>query len=144
ASQSYTVTINPPLAITTPSLTSWTVNYFGYSQTIATSGGTGADTFAVTAGALPAGLSLNPYTGAITGTPTSTSGGSFTITATDAVGAAASHSYAVAVNAALSITTAGLINWTVNKSGYSQTISASGGTGAYAFSVTAGSLPTGL
>lgn len=47
------------------------------------SGGTGAVTYAVTNGALPAGLTLNPSTGAITGTPSVSGAYHFTIGATD-------------------------------------------------------------
>jgi len=55
-----------------------------YSGSVAKlSGGTGAVTYAVTDGALPAGLTLNPSTGAITGTPSVSGAYSFTITATD-------------------------------------------------------------
>jgi hypothetical protein len=51
-----------------------------------TIGGTSPVTFAVTAGTLPAGVTLNPVTGAITGTYTTAADYSFTITATDAEG----------------------------------------------------------
>lgn len=49
---------------------------------------TNSPTYSVTAGSLPAGLSLNSSTGAVTGTPTGTVGTaySFTITATNAQG----------------------------------------------------------
>ncbi len=40
--------------------------------------------------------------------------------------------------------TPSLPNWTVNQPGYSQTITATGGTGSVTFAVTAGTLPTGL
>jgi hypothetical protein len=40
-------------------------------------------TWAVTAGALPPGLSLNSHTGTITGTPTERGGFNFTIVATN-------------------------------------------------------------
>lgn len=56
-----------------------------YSQTVVASG-TAPITFAVTSGGLPAGLSLNANTGAITGTPTTLEIYSFTITATNAAG----------------------------------------------------------
>ena len=73
----------PPMAITTTSLPTPVIGV-AYNQTVATSGGTAPVTFAVTTGALPAGLSLNAATGAITGTPTTAGAYSFTITATDA------------------------------------------------------------
>lgn len=61
---------DPPLAITTASpLPEGTVGSV-YSTTIAASGGTGARTWTVVIGALPAGLELNQSTGAISGTPT--------------------------------------------------------------------------
>ncbi len=51
-----------------------------------------AVTYAVTSGSLPAGLTLDPNTGAITGTPTAGSTGSIIITATDPVGRTATTS----------------------------------------------------
>jgi hypothetical protein len=48
------------------------------------------------------------------------------------------------ISAPVKITTATLPNCTVNQPGYSQTISATGGTGTLKFSVTAGTVPTGL
>jgi len=53
-----------------------------YTATIAATGGIGTVSYAVTAGALPAGLSLNAATGAITGTPSAAGANSFTVTAT--------------------------------------------------------------
>ena len=55
------------------------------SQAIA-SGGTGAYQFAITGGALPDGLSLNPSTGAISGTPISGGTFSYTVQVTDSAG----------------------------------------------------------
>lgn len=48
--------------------------------------GTPAPTYSVTAGSLPAGLTLDPATGAITGTPTATGPYSFTIEAANTAG----------------------------------------------------------
>lgn len=45
-----------------------------------------AASFAVTAGALPAGLTLDPSTGAITGTPTAAGAFAFTVTASNSFG----------------------------------------------------------
>lgn len=55
-----------------------------YNHTISVTGGTGARNFTISAGALPAGLSLGVATGAIAGTPTGpASTTNFTITVTD-------------------------------------------------------------
>ncbi|WP_337103781.1 S-layer homology domain-containing protein [Paenibacillus sp. YIM B09110] len=63
------------------------------------SGGTGAVSYAVTNGTLPAGLTLNPSTGAITGTPSESGTYSFTIRATDSATtpATASMQYTVTI-----------------------------------------------
>jgi hypothetical protein len=69
-----TVTLSPstlPVATTTAA----------YNQTL-TVAQSGTYTFAVTAGTLPSGLSLNQVTGAITGIPTTSGLSSFTLTAT--------------------------------------------------------------
>ena len=116
-----------------------------YAQSIAVVGGTAPDTFAVTAGSLPPGLSLNSGTGAITGTPTTTSGSPFFIHhyRTDLTDAIASKSYTVAINTGSTITTTSLPNWTVNRP-YSQTIAVSGAINPVSFAVAGGNLPTGL
>ncbi|HEV3384958.1 MAG TPA: Ig-like domain repeat protein, partial [Gemmata sp.] len=92
ATQSFTLTVDPPPTITTTTLPNWTVSQ-AYSQTIGLSGGTDPITFAVSSGSLPTGLSLDSSTGAITGTPTTITGSpfNFTVTATDAANATASQ-----------------------------------------------------
>ena len=73
------MTINSPVAITTNTLADWTQNQSGYSQTIATTGGTAPLTFSVAVGNLPAGLTINSSTGVIAGTPTAVGSTTFTI-----------------------------------------------------------------
>jgi hypothetical protein len=72
---------SPPLTVTTTGLPD---DGYGqpYSATLATSG-TGSDTWSVTSGALPAGLTLDPGSGVISGTPTSAGPSSFAVSATD-------------------------------------------------------------
>jgi len=53
-----------------------------YDHTFPSAGGTPPLSFAVTSGALPDGLTLNPATGEVTGTPTSVGTFAFTITVT--------------------------------------------------------------
>jgi len=141
-SRPYTLTVHPVLAVSPTSLAAGTVG-IAYSQTVSASGGTGPYTFAVTGGALPAGLSLSTTTGLIGGTPTSTSPNSFTITATDSNGATGSHLYSVAINASITVSPSSLPNGTAG-SPYSQTVSATGGAGGFTFSVSSGALPAGL
>jgi beta propeller repeat protein len=71
----------PSLTVTTTSLPDAGYGQ-PYSQTLATSG-TGPDTWAVTGGALPPGLTLDPASGTISGTPTAAGPASFTVSATD-------------------------------------------------------------
>ncbi len=63
-----------------------------YSQTITSSGGTAPYSFGVTAGALPAGLTLTPA-GVLAGTPATPGTSTFTIRGTDANGCFAALSY---------------------------------------------------
>jgi hypothetical protein len=75
-----------------------------YNQTLAVTGGFGARTFSVSAGALPAGLTLNTSTGAITGIPTAPAGtASFTITVVDSSTPAQSDSQALTIDIVLTL-----------------------------------------
>ena len=72
-----------------------------YSQSITPGGGMGAPfAFAVTAGTLPMGLSLNATTGIITGTPTAAGPAAFTIRVADGGANFASQAYSVTTIAA--------------------------------------------
>jgi hypothetical protein len=74
-SVSLTLTIAPvTLAITTSSLPNGLVGT-AYSANLTATGGTTPYTWSLTSGTLPAGLSLNGATGAITGTPTEAANG---------------------------------------------------------------------
>src|SRR5262245_11827339 len=70
-----------PLTITTTALPAAAVNQ-AYSATLAASGGTPPYTWALASGTLPAGLTLTPSTGAITGTPTAAGTANFTVRVT--------------------------------------------------------------
>lgn len=119
-----------------------------YSQTISATGGAPPYTFTVSSGALPPGLTLNATTGVISGTPTTAGQFSFTITATDANGCPGSRAYTLVISL---LSSCPFI--TVNPPTlptpvvgvfYNQTITASGGTPPYTFTVSSGSLPPGL
>lgn len=70
-----------------------------YSSTVTSDEGTSPFTFSVFSGSLPAGLSLNASTGAITGTPTAAGTSTFTIRATDATGAIGDTTFQIIVTA---------------------------------------------
>ncbi|HEX3842240.1 MAG TPA: putative Ig domain-containing protein, partial [Acidimicrobiales bacterium] len=142
ASQSYTVTILAAPSITTATLPGGE-NGVPYSQTVAGAGGSIPYAWSVTAGSLPAGLTLDTSTGVISGTPTGSGSSPFTVTLTDAHNQTATQAYTVGILAAPSITTATLPGGEVGAP-YSQTVIGTGGSTPYAWSVTAGSLPTGL
>ncbi|MFN7976184.1 MAG: putative Ig domain-containing protein, partial [Acidobacteriota bacterium] len=143
-SRAYTVTIAcATITVNPASLPNGTIGV-AYSQTVTASGGTAPYTFAVTAGALPAGLALNAATGVISGTPTATGTFNFTITATDANGCTGNRAYTVVISCGtITVNPASLPNGSTGVA-YSQTVTASGGTAPYTFAVTAGALPPGL
>lgn len=119
-----------------------------YSQTITASGGVAPYSFAVTAGALPAGLSLSSG-GVLGGTPTAGGSFNFTITATDSSPFpgpfAGSQAYTLVVSAPTIVLPAtGLAGGTVGTAYSASITAASGGTAPYSYAVTAGALPGGL
>ena len=67
----------------------------------------------------------------------------FTVTATDSLGSTDSKTYTVAITSPFSISPSTLPGDTVNVP-YSQTLTASGGTGTVTFTTTSGTLPTGV
>ncbi|MBK0027142.1 autotransporter domain-containing protein [Stenotrophomonas sp. S48] len=134
----------PPTITVNPATLANPVVGTAYSQTVTGSGGTAPYTFDITSGALPAGLSFNTGTGVISGTPTAGGGFTVTVRATDASGFQGSRAYTNTVIApAIAIAPTTLPDGAV-AAGYSQVITASGGTPSYSYSVTAGALPAGL
>ena len=142
ATMPYTGQVSDPLAVG-PAALAPTTNGTPFTQTEVPTGGRGPDTFAVTAGALPAGLALDPKTGVISGTPTTDGPVSFSVTATDADGRTATAAYAGTVVDPLAITTTAL-PVPVTGAAYSQPVAVTGGRGADTFAVTAGAMPAGL
>ncbi|MEQ1759803.1 MAG: putative Ig domain-containing protein [Vicinamibacterales bacterium] len=115
-----------------------------YSQTLLAPGCGAGCTFTSTA--LPAGLSLNSSTGAITGTPTATSTSTPTITATGANGTVAKvFSLTVVTNPAqaLFIPATTFADVTVGNNGSIRLI-AQGGTAPYTWTLESGTLPAGI
>jgi mono/diheme cytochrome c family protein len=139
------------LNISTTSLPAGTVGTV-YSQTLAATGGTSPYTnWVVSSGTLPAGLALAPATGVISGTPTTAATSNFTVSVTDSAATPATVTKALSITvtaagAALSITTSSpLAAGTVGTAYGPVTLSATGGTPPYTWSIATGStLPAGL
>ncbi|MGH9519918.1 MAG: Ig domain-containing protein, partial [Terriglobales bacterium] len=143
--QPFVLVVNP-FAITPPVLFSG-VEGRGYDLTLATQGGTAPFTFVLLTGSLPPGLTLNPATGEITGVPAPGSAGTYTLglQATDTNGLKASQSLSLVIfsGTTFAITTTGLPSATGGQN-YQQTIAADFGTPPYTFTVSNGTLPSGL
>jgi hypothetical protein len=145
ANLSITVTVSP-LTVATAALPAATADV-SYSAKLAVSGGIAPYTWSVTQGSLPAGLKLDPSTGAISGKPTAPGTASFTVTVGDAENpaATASANLSITVTAApLVITTTSVLPSGTAGAPYSVKLAASGGLTPYTWSIASGSLPAGL
>ena len=131
------------LQITTTTVPAGTVGT-AYSTTLSATGGTPPYSWTLTSGSLPAGLTLSA-SGTISGTPTTAGTASFAVKVTDSASlTATSGTLALVVNAAaLQITTTTVPAGTVGTA-YSTTLSATGGTPPYSWTLASGSLPAGL
>ncbi|PYS54919.1 MAG: hypothetical protein DMG13_06135 [Acidobacteria bacterium] len=144
-SKSFSIAINPPpLSITTvPPLPAATVGT-SYSQTLAATGGTPPYAWSVASGALPAGLTLSAA-GVISGSPITVGSSNFTIQVADSGSQTVSKSFSITTNPPpLSITTVPPLPAATVGMSYSQTLSSTGGTPPYAWSIASGALPAGL
>jgi len=139
--RAYTVRICGVISLTV-SLPNGTTGV-AYSQTITASGGAPPSSFAVTAGSLPPGLSLNGD-GTLSGTPTQSGSFTFTVTATDPLGCTGSQNYIVNIGCqTVTIDQTVLANGFAGTA-YNQTLTATGGTAPYSFAVSGGALPGGI
>lgn len=129
--------------ITTTSLPNGTQGT-GYSQTLSASLGPIPYRWSVDSGTLPAGLTLNPNTGVISGTPAAMGTSTFKLLAVDASNEPASRNFSITIDPPpLSIATVSLPS-AMQGSAYSASLTATGGTTPYTWSIASGSLPSGL
>src|SRR5712692_9952830 len=140
------LTINSvSLTITTASLPTATVQQ-PYSAGISNSGGAAPYTWKIASGNLPPGLALDSTSGAINGAPGQAGKYAFTAQVSDSSSTPQTASQTLAVNV---IATSLLIGTTTLPRGtvqvpYISTLTATGGTAPYSWSVVSGALPPGL
>jgi len=146
ANLSITVTNPPPLQITTTSLPDGMTGT-AYSTTVSATGGVQPYTWSVSSGNLPTDLTLNSSTGQISGTPSATGTFNFTVQVQDsenpAVATTANLSITINSGTPLQITTTSLPEGS-EATAYSVTLSATGGSAPYSWSLSTGTLPAGL
>jgi hypothetical protein len=143
--QAYSINVAPPtLSLAPASLPAGTAGA-AYSQPVTASGGNTPYSYAVTSGALPAGLNLSAV-GLLSGTPTASGSFTFEVTATDSTTPTASVARSYTLSVAAPVITLAPTSLTAGTAAvaYNATIAASGGTATYSYSIGSGALPAGL
>jgi hypothetical protein len=144
ATKAFALTVMVPLEITTTNPLPAATQGQPYSQPLTASGGTAPYTWS--SDTLPADLTLSP-TGVLSGAPTATGSYSFTVTAKDATPATpltTTKTFALTVNSGpLEITTPSPLPLATMWQSYSETLTATGGTPPYTWSL-GGNPPAGL
>jgi Putative Ig domain/NHL repeat len=146
ASRTYTMTVNPALALNTLGWSSqWTVGRTWYGGSISTSGGTGALSVSSQSN-LPPGLSAKVIGTSVTftGTPTATGTyGNVQLTVQDSTGATASGTVSITINPVPTLGSLSNTVWEVNQPGFTGAVSVFGGTDSIG-NLSATGLPPGL
>jgi len=140
----FTLVVAPPTILMTPDELFAATSGLFYSSKMAASGGLGAYTYTVSIGALPAGIALGTN-GTISGIPNAAPGiYPFTVTATDAYGATGTKSMTLKLATPfILVSSVGLPAATVGVT-YLQTLTVTGGSAPYGYSVVDGTVPTGI
>jgi hypothetical protein len=141
-SKNFTVTIAPALIITTNSLVNGQIGT-AYAAALAATGGTPPYLWALT-GTLPAGLTLDRSTGAITGMPTANGASNFTVQVTDSAGVVSTKPLSIVIGPLITFTTPSPLPNATAGAAYSQSIAVTGGTPPYTFTLDSGALPAGI
>jgi hypothetical protein len=148
ATGTFTIIVGTSLSISTAPLLPAGAPGAPYSQAFSATGGTAPYTWWVLSqqGPLPPGLSLDPQTGRLAGTPTTSGSYQFTVEVIDAVGLTATRLFTLNTTGAVTIVSQSPLTGGVVGAAYQNQLQASGGTAPYTWSVlsTAGPLPPGL
>ncbi len=116
-----------------------------YSTQVNIFGGVGVHTASISSGSLPSGLSLDPATGIISGTPGASDSFSFTFQVADSAipPVTTSQNLVIRIGAPLVITNASLFDGIVGVL-YTKNLNSTGGLGNTTWSVLSGTLPPGI
>ncbi|WP_194704384.1 putative Ig domain-containing protein [Xanthomonas phaseoli] len=140
----YTLNIAAPTIALAPATVPTATRGTAYSQTLTASGGTAAYTYAITSGALPAGITL-ASNGTLSGTATLEGTFNFTVQATDANSFTGTQAYSLTVAGPNLVLPASTLPAGTAGQAYAAAIApATGGTAPYSYAVTAGALPGGV
>lgn len=137
-----TITTTPSITTAAPLVTSLVNTAFQAVQFAATEG-TAPYAYAVSAGTLPAGLTLSA-SGALTGTPTATGSSTFTVQVTDANNLIANKEFSLLITTSPTITSASPLPLGIVGSAYNKALATEDGTAPFTWGITAGTLPAGL
>lgn len=113
----------------------------GYSGQVTGTGGSGSYAYTLGATPLPAGLSLNSGTGAITGTPSAAGTFNVRLIATDANGFSGFADYVLDMSVVPVVTLPASLPDAREGRAYMQSVAASGAQAPYSYSISAGALP---
>ncbi len=138
----------PPAEVSLTCPASTGTNGTAYSSSVVGAGGVQPYTYSIGPGTLPTPLTIDPNTGAITGTPSANGPFAFTANDADATGlpsGTANTSCTITISPAVGPLT---LTCPANSGqvgvAYSSSLVASGGTPSYTYSITTGALPTPL
>ncbi|NDV14111.1 autotransporter domain-containing protein [Crenobacter caeni] len=133
------ITVTAPTLNLTPSTLSRGTVGTAYSATFSASAGAAPYSYSITTGSLPGGLSLDPATGEISGTPTGDGTSNFTVTVTDTYNATGSRAYSLVIG--VQPVTAGDVTATVtaNSNNNPITLNLGGGTATHVHIATSAS-----
>ena len=146
ATATLTLTVDPPpFALTLPSAPVGQVGV-AYQLNPTVSGTLGTATWSVTSGSLPAGLGLDPFAGAIAGTPTQWGTSTAVVQVADSFSPTRIASQPLTITVApspISIATPTFAS-AMYQQPFSASLSATGGTGSTTWTLAGGALPLGL
>ncbi len=142
AVQDFTLTVGTGVLSIVPTALPAAIVGQAFASTLTATGGIPPYSWSVSAGTLPAGVTLGTN-GVFSGTPTIAGASNFTVQVRDSVNATATRDFTVTTTAGLNISTATLDDAVVNVA-YSMTLAAQNGTAPFTYTLAGGALPAGI